>query len=971
MIFLSRILTGAPSLEPRLLLGLSLLLPFSILCGAIARANEDALQGAPTEAAARIASVHTEDEVLLERISAATGGSARVAYHPHTGRVRFVGTDPARAIPWGSAIAGGAEPEEAARAFLAAYGQLFGVSDPATELRAVLTRRGEGGRSFVRFRQILHGVPVLGGELIVETDPAGNVLSAQGEAVPELPSDIPPAFDAVAARRVALELTAKHHGVPEAALAVTDPELWFYNPILLGPGRNETRLVWRLEVTSTDIEPIRELILVDTATGSIALHFNQAEDSLNREIYDNANSRACGFTGCGVDRIEGGPPTGASDADACYDLIGSTYDFYRTVHGRDGIDGHGMKLLCVTRYCPARSSLPCPYPNAFWNGHLLVIGQGLVADDVVAHELTHGVTDNESNLFYYMQSGALNEAFSDIWGEWLDQSVPWGNDTSAVRWLIGEDLDGTGIRNMKDPPAAPFHDPDKMSSFWYYCGDDDNGGVHKNSGVGNKIAYLLTDGGAFNGFFVTALGRDKTAALFYDVQANRLTSGADYYDFRLALHQACLERIGSPGWTSADCQEVKDALDATETDKPDKCDLQREPPVCAPGQTTQDILFDDFENGCSGWTASASVGANAWTCPESFYASSGIQHAFGEDLPGVSDSSLAMSSALTLPPWKTYLRFRHAHDFEGRPIRYDGGVVEYSTDAGASWTDAGGLIDVNGYNGTITWGYDNPLAGRSAFTTRSNGYFTSRLDLFSLAGRAVRFRFRVGTDSSLGVLGWAIDDVRFYQCANPEPTTASLSPGSVMEGTGDLTLTVTGSGFTPDSEVLWNGQPRPTTTLGSSQVKATIAASDIAVRGTSTVSVRNRPPGGGTSSPMTFRITPLCPAPAHVYTYSRGTLTADDCEAPHLVGAKADIYQFTGYSGQKIRVKLASTSFVPYMVLRDAAGLELRSFRCGGGGRNACIDLGQMTSMRDFTFFATSATADGRGAYVLRIRRRR
>src|SRR5512147_1009001 len=134
------------------------------------------------------------------------------------------------------------------------------------------------------------------------------------------------------------------------------------------------------------------------------------------------------------------------------------------------------------------------YQNAFWTGSQMVYGDAYgfpLADDVVAHELTHGVTQYESNLFYYYQSGAINESFSDLWGEYYDQTN--GQDIYPdSEWLLGEDVIGYydgPFRSMSNPPA--FGDPDKMSSINYYIGTGDNGGVHSNSGINNKAVYLM------------------------------------------------------------------------------------------------------------------------------------------------------------------------------------------------------------------------------------------------------------------------------------------------------------------------------------------------------------------------------------------------------------------------------------------------------------------------------------------------
>ena len=122
-----------------------------------------------------------------------------------------------------------------------------------------------------------------------------------------------------------------------------------------------------------------------------------------------------------------------------------------------------MQLVSTIDFCPDRTS-NCPYENAFWDGAQMVYGDGFAtADDVVGHELTHGVTEFSSHLFYYQQSGAINESMSDVFGEYIDLVNGAGTDTPAVRWLMGEDIPGFGaIRDMENPPA--FGDPDRMLS---------------------------------------------------------------------------------------------------------------------------------------------------------------------------------------------------------------------------------------------------------------------------------------------------------------------------------------------------------------------------------------------------------------------------------------------------------------------------------------------------------------------------
>jgi len=619
-----------------------------------------------------------------------------------------------------------------------------------------------------------------------------NVISAGGEILPDLALGITPGVDSATARERARSLVARIYGLNVDGLTASEPELWVYNPILLKPSLSLTRLVWRMEVQPVELLPIRELVLVDAHIGIVTLHFNQIDTARYRKIYDNNNNRNAGLPGYGPVRIEGGPATGITDVDKAYDYAGDTYDFYYNYHGRDSLNNAGMVLTSTVRYCPSSTTDPCPFYNAFWNGTQMVYGQGYAsADDVVGHEMTHGVTSFESNLYYYMQSGAINEAFSDIWGEFIDLTNGKGNDSPSVRWLFGEDLPGGASRSMSNPPA--YNDPDKMTSAYYYCGEDDNGGVHINSGIGNKAAYLMTDGGTFNWKTVIGLGITKVAKIWYEVQTNLFTSASDYQDLYDGLQQACTNLIGTSGITAFDCQQVKNTIDATEMNlQPSGC-AATHAPICPIGQLPINLFFDNLESGSNNWTFGALRGTNRWQydSPYGPYAYSGVHFLYADDYPAaISDSYVAMNTSVTLPAG-AYLHFAHAYGFEAP--NYDGGVLEYSTDGGASWRDAGGLFDYNGYKGTIASGFSNPLAGRSAFVAHSYGYVSSRLNLNSLAGQSVRFRWRMGLDSSGYNWGWWLDDVRIYTCA-AAPTrtpTATITPTPTPTGTPARTPTAT------------------------------------------------------------------------------------------------------------------------------------------------------------------------------------
>ncbi len=391
-----------------------------------------------------------------------------------------------------------------------------------------------------------------------------------------------------------------------------------------------------------------------------------------------------------------------------------------------------------------------------------------LADDVVAHELTHGVTEHESNLFYYYQSGAINKSFSDLWGEYYDQSNGQGNDAAGVKWLMGEDVSGLGaLRSMSDPPS--YNDPDRISSPYYSLDEFDNGGVHSNSGVNNKAAFLMVDGGTFNGKTVAALGWTKTAAIYYEVNTKLLSSGADYSDLYYALQQACSNLIGQKGISVADCVEVKDAIDAVEMNGQPAANFNTDAPLCAANSGPSMVFVDNLENGTGNWTF-ANGPYPRWQLDTPFgpFAQSGLHSLFADDYPEAVTDAIARLKPLAVPA-NAYLHFAHAYGFESSDAYYDGGVLEYSINNGAGWSDAGPLIDYNGYDGVLFTGSGNPLSGRSAFAGDSHGYISTRLNLSSLAGKTVIFRWRMGLDVAGYDWGWWVDNVKLYTCI-PAPS---------------------------------------------------------------------------------------------------------------------------------------------------------------------------------------------------------
>ncbi|HOH99747.1 MAG TPA: M4 family metallopeptidase [Bacteroidales bacterium] len=231
-----------------------------------------------------------------------------------------------------------------------------------------------------------------------------------------------------------------------------------------------------------------------------------------------------------------------------------TYDYFWLEHGRNSIDGNGFKLRSYVHYSNN-------YANAFWDGYRMTYGDGsgsmgpLTALDIIAHEISHGLTSFTADLDYAYESGALNESFSDIFGA----AVEFYAKPTAANWTIGENI-GVIIRSMSNPNA--YGDPDTYLGTNWYIGSGDNGGVHTNSGVLNYWFYLLTVGGIGtndlgNAFNVSGIGIDKAGEIAFRMLTVYLTNTSQYIDARF---YAILSAVDLYGACSPEVAAVTNAM---------------------------------------------------------------------------------------------------------------------------------------------------------------------------------------------------------------------------------------------------------------------------------------------------------------------------------------------------------------------------------------------------------------------------
>jgi len=233
-------------------------------------------------------------------------------------------------------------------------------------------------------------------------------------------------------------------------------------------------------------------------------------------------------------RGEKDAPVADRAVNEAFEGLGATFDFYESVLARTSIDGRGMRLNGTVHFRKR-------YDNAFWSGSQMVFGDGdgkifgsfTGCLEVIGHELTHGVVQYEANLAYRDQSGALNESMADVFGSLVKQYAL-KQSVDEADWLIGKGLlvgkyADQALRSMKEPGTAYDNpllgkDPQPRDMKGYVHTDQDEGGVHLNSGIPNRAFYLAAKG--FGGHAWESAGKVWYAALTGGLHAQSDFSGA-------------------------------------------------------------------------------------------------------------------------------------------------------------------------------------------------------------------------------------------------------------------------------------------------------------------------------------------------------------------------------------------------------------------------------------------------------------
>jgi bacillolysin len=447
-----------------------------------------------------------------------------------------------------------------------------------------------------RFNQFYRGIPIFGGQIIFHKK-NGKVIGLNGEYYAIRAVDIQAKLSKLEAEKRFMKSFSL-----QDPLELASPSMLYIYPI----SDDEYRLVYRVMVRQEF--GFSQTGLIDAIDGTVLLSFSNikteqavigvgtgfhndqmklvltqdnvgyrmATDStsirpvkqltvdFNHSIYNNQSEVP--FSSNGVF---------AKDTNVnVHAYLGWVYDYYFLRHARNGIDNHNLKIVAYTHVFSIANDLT---DNAAWSSDMnamlfmdpyytsMQTGAGL---DVVGHEFTHGVTDYTSKLIYQFQSGALNEAFSDIMATAIEfHFQPAGAGFNMAEWVVGEDIYPTYsganyLRNLVNPNAkntsyGPY--PCHLTQYINLPGNTDYGGVHYNCTIFGHAFYLLANGGTnpISHRAVTSIGIDKAAQIYYRAFTHYLTQSASFANAGNALLQSAKDLYGA---SSAEYGQVLQSL---------------------------------------------------------------------------------------------------------------------------------------------------------------------------------------------------------------------------------------------------------------------------------------------------------------------------------------------------------------------------------------------------------------------------
>ena len=624
------------------------------------------------------------------------------------------------------------------------------------------------GMAHTRVRQTVGGIPVWEGEAIVHLRKDGELSTITDDLKENIAVNTEPNFSEKEAFEMAVDM---YRG--RAKLGGGDNKIGLF----IYRGTERDHLVYRVETPriTGDAEPSAPVVFIDAQTGEKVFGYDNLQTGTGNSLYSGTvtistsslsgtyymedltrrlgtfNMNNTGNTTTGT----GGTQSRYSGTDdswtASNELAGvdahygsqKTYDYFQSVHGRNGINGSNGP---GTTTAAANSSISLVtsrvhfgnnYNNAFWYQNKMTYGDGngttfspLVTLDIAGHEMTHGITENEANLTYANESGALNESMSDVFGAMVELYARGGSPTSDT-WKIGEQAytpstSGDALRYMDNPHLAgnggytSDDDPDHYSER--YTGTADSGGVHINSGIANKAFHLAAAGGThhLSGVTVTGMGTTDAAKIWYRALSIHMTSGTNFSGARTAMLNSATDLFGS---ASAQYNTTAAAWCAVGVGT---CPGGTPTPTPTPPTGSELLVNGGFEGSASPWVGS---GTGYFYVANGNYPQAGTGYIYF----GVNNSVSGQSyQQVTIPTTAT------------GTLTFWLNVTSCETTTTTQYDKL--FVEVRNTSGTLL----TTLATYSNLNKGTAGVYSQKsLSLAAYKGQTVRVQFRSTTDSSL------------------------------------------------------------------------------------------------------------------------------------------------------------------------------------------------------------------------------
>lgn len=731
--------------------------------------------------------------------------NAKVTMSNSTANPNFIRFDNADALQLKSAQAKAKADE-----FLAANYKAFNLNTEK-ELVFIDEITDNYGLKNVIYRQYFQGIPVYDGNLKFHFNGKNQLSSINGNTISNIKVSTKATVSQAQAGTIARDLVIKQNLTrSQSPLKIGKNNLLIFPKNLVQGGQAVPYLAYEVEITNEN--EVREFLFIDAHTGELVEQFTGIHP-IDRKLYETNTSAS------NLKWKEGDALPGALDIWQRNEVITSehVYNFFKNAFNYVSYNNNDASMVTINN----NPNINCP--NANWNGVTANYCTGTASDDVVAHEWGHAYTEYTSGLIYQYQSGALNESYSDVWGESIDLLNGYEDQneiltvrtsttcTGTQRWKMGEKATAFGapIRDMWNPKCNG--DPASTIDTSYYCGTLDSGGVHSNSGVPNHLYALLVDGGTFNGYTIASIGFVKAAHLWWRAQKNYLTPTSDFAIFADALEASANDLIGinlqglstsaTPAglsgevWTAADVNNLKNAILSVQlrTSPNTQCNYQpllKPVPALCESANSGTLFTEKWENGTGNWSiTNIPTNPSSWinrdwvvknNLPKgrtgnAIFAADPIN---GNCSTSMQNGILRLESPLiTFPAFTAGVYQMAFNHYVATESKWDGGNIKYSLNDGAWTLLPKTAFTQNGYNLNLdgTTSNDNPLRGQAAFTGTDGGslggsWGQSVVDLSKIGvvpGATIKFRFELGTDGCNGIEGWYLDEIYVYNCDEP------------------------------------------------------------------------------------------------------------------------------------------------------------------------------------------------------------